>query len=49
MKPPPKEPHPGKNEQPPRLSLSEEARRIIEEYAGDLREIVEKLRRRHLS
>jgi hypothetical protein len=48
MKPPPKEPRPGKDEQPPKLSLSGEARRIIEEYASDLRKIIEKLRR-HLS
>ena len=48
MKPPPKELHPGKDEQPHKLSLSGEARRIIEEYANDLREIIEKLRR-HLS
>jgi hypothetical protein len=29
-----------------KLSRSEEARRIIEEYANDLLEIIEKLRRR---
>jgi hypothetical protein len=42
----PEEPRrPGKDEQPPELSRSEEARRIIEEYANDLREIIKKLRR----
>ena len=48
MKPPPKEPRP-EDEQPPMLSLAAEARRIIEEYARDLREIIAKLRRRHLN
>jgi hypothetical protein len=33
-------------DEPPKLSRSEEARRIIEEYADQLREIVKKLRRR---
>jgi len=42
---PPKEPRPGKDE-PPKLSRSEEARRIIEEYVNDLLEIIKKLRRR---
>ena len=32
--------------QPVKLSRSEEARRIIEEYVNDLREIIKKLRRR---
>jgi hypothetical protein len=57
MEPPRKEPRPGRGEQPPKLSLSGgarriidsgEARRIIEEYVNDLREIIKKLRR-HLS
>ena len=39
------EPRLGKDE-PPKLSRSEEARRIIEEYANHLREIIKKLRRR---
>ena len=42
---PPEEPRPGKYE-PPKLSRSEEARRIIEEYVNDLLEIIKKLRRR---
>jgi hypothetical protein len=45
MKPPDK-PHPGRDEPPPKLSRSQEARRIIEEYAASLREIIKKLRRR---
>jgi hypothetical protein len=49
---PPKEPTSGKNEPSPeysRLDESsrlEEARRVIEEYAADLREFIKKLRRR---
>jgi len=43
---PPEEPLPGKDEPPPKLSRSEEARRIIEEYANDLLKIIKKLRRR---
>jgi len=35
-----------KDEPPPKLSRSEEALRIIEEYADHLREIIKKLRRR---
>ena len=45
---PPDEPLPGKDEPPPKPSRLEEARRIIEEYAADLREIIKKLRR-HLN
>jgi hypothetical protein len=37
---------PSKDEPAAKLSRSEEARRIIEEYAADLREIIRKLRRR---
>ena len=37
---------PSKDEPPPEPLRSEEARRIIEEYAADLREIIRKLRRR---
>ena len=33
-------------DEPPKLSRSEEALRIIEEYANQLREIIKKLRRR---
>jgi hypothetical protein len=33
-------------EPPPKPSRLEEARRIIEEYADDLREIIRKLRRK---
>lgn len=43
---PPKEPPPNRREPPPKLSRLSEARRIIEEYAADLREIIKKLRRR---
>ena len=46
MKPPPDEPRPGKDESPLKLTRLEVARRIIEEYAADLREIIKKLRRR---
>ena len=35
-----------KEDEPPQLSRSEEARRIIAEYADQLREIIKKLRRR---
>ena len=45
MKPPDK-PRVDKDEPPPKLSRSEEALRIIEEYADQLREIIRKLRRR---
>jgi len=37
---------PSKDEPAPKLSRSEEARRIIEEYAADLREIIRKLQRK---
>ena len=43
---PPEEPRPGKDEPPPELSRSEEARRIIVEYANDLLEIIKRFRRR---
>ena len=43
---PPEEPQPGNDEPPPKPSRLEEARRVIEEYAADLREIIKKLRRR---
>ena len=36
----------GKAKAPPNRSRSKEARRIIEEYAEHLREIIKKLRRR---
>jgi hypothetical protein len=42
---PPKELISDKDEPPPK-SLAEEARRILEEYVADLREILKKLRRR---
>jgi hypothetical protein len=41
----PDEPTPDKEAPKPKPSRSEEALRIIEEYASDLREIVKKLRR----
>ena len=37
---------PSKDEPAAKLSRSEEARRIIEEYAADLREIIRKLQRK---
>jgi hypothetical protein len=43
---PPDEPLPRKDEPPPKTSRLEEARRIIEEYAADLGEIIKKFRRR---
>jgi hypothetical protein len=43
---PPEEPSPGKVERSPKLSRSEDARRIIQEYIDNLREIIKKLRRR---
>jgi hypothetical protein len=43
---PPEEPRPGKVERPPNLSRSADARRIIQEYIDNLREIIKKLRRR---
>jgi hypothetical protein len=43
MKPPPEEPSPNKDEPP-----TEEVRRIIEDYASGLREIIKKLRK-HLN
>jgi len=41
----PDEPAPDKEAPKPKPSRSEEALRIIEEYANDLREIIKKLRR----
>jgi hypothetical protein len=43
---PPDEPPPGKDGPSLKWSRLEEARRIIEEYAADLREIIKKLRKR---
>ena len=43
MKPPDK-PRMDKDEEPPKPSRSEEALRIIKEYADNLREIIKKLR-----
>lgn len=45
---PPEEPRPGK-ETPAKPSRFDEARRVIEEYANDLREIIKKLRRREVN
>jgi hypothetical protein len=42
---PPKEPPPGKDESSPKSLNLDVARRVIEEYAADLREIIKKLRR----
>jgi hypothetical protein len=41
----PDDPAPGKEAPKPKPSRSEEALRIIEEYANDLRQIIKKLRR----
>jgi hypothetical protein len=46
MKPPPEEPRSGQEAPNPKPSRLEEVRRLIEEYADDLREIIKKLRRR---
>jgi hypothetical protein len=43
---PPEEPRPGKKAPKPKPSRLEEARRMIEEYVNDLREIIKKLRQR---
>jgi hypothetical protein len=43
---PPEEPRPGKDDPAPNSPRLGEARRIIEEYAADLREIIKRLRRR---
>jgi hypothetical protein len=45
MEPPAEKPRQGK-EEPTR---TEEARRIVEEYAADLREIIKKLRQRYFN
>ncbi len=45
MKPPDDEPE-ALSQDAPKPSRSEQARRIIEEYANDLREIIQKLRSR---
>jgi hypothetical protein len=42
----PEKPVRDKDEPPPKPSRLEEARRIIEEYAADLRDIIKKFRRR---
>ena len=46
MKSPRSKPRVDKDEPPLKLSRSEEARRILEEYADQLREIIRKFRRR---
>lgn len=43
---PGEEPHRSEDKPPPKPSRLEEARRIIEQYAADLRGIIEKLRRK---
>jgi hypothetical protein len=43
---PPEAPRPDQDKPPPKLSRLEEARRIIETYAADLREIIKKLQRK---
>lgn len=42
----PQEPRPEEDERPSKQSRLEEARRIVEEYADDLRQIIKKLRHR---
>ena len=44
MKPPPEKPDPGKDEPSSKLTRTEAARRVVEEYVADLREIMKKLR-----
>jgi hypothetical protein len=46
MKPPPEEPRSGQEAPKPEPLRLDEARRIIEEYANELREIIKKLHRR---
>jgi hypothetical protein len=46
MKRPTEEPRPGEDAPEPKPSRLEEALRVIEEYADDLREMLKKLRRR---
>jgi hypothetical protein len=43
---PPEAPRPDQDKPPPKLSRLEEARRIIAEYAVDLRELIKKLQRK---
>lgn len=43
---PPKAPRPDQDELPPKWPRLEEARRIIEEYAVELRELIKKLQRK---
>jgi hypothetical protein len=43
---PPEEPRLDRDKPPSKLSRLEEARRIIERYAADLREIIKKLQRK---
>jgi hypothetical protein len=46
MKPPLEEPRRDNDKPPSKPTRLEETRRIIEEYANDLREIIKKLRRK---
>jgi hypothetical protein len=46
MKPPPEEPCLGNDEPLSKPTRREEVRRIIEEYANNLREIIRKLRKK---
>jgi hypothetical protein len=43
---PPEAPRPDQHKPSPKLSRLKEARRIIETYAADLREIIKKLQRK---
>ena len=44
MRPPDKRSN-GKDKPTPRQTLTEQARKLVEEYINDLREIIEKLRK----
>ena len=44
MKPLPEEPRPGQDKPPSKLSRTDQAKQVVEEYAADLREVIKKLR-----
>jgi hypothetical protein len=46
MKPPPEDPRPDKDESPSKSTRTEEALRIIEAYANDLKEIIKRVGKR---
>ena len=45
MKPPPNETRPDKDGEPSKKRRTDEARRVVEEYAADLREVINNLRK----